>query len=257
MKIEILGAHNTETDKARLPCLLIDDELALDAGGLTSSLSLQRQQLIRAVLLTHHHFDHTRDLIMLAANNDGRSPTIEVYGLNETLELVYNYLLDGKMYRDYTKWPSEKQPRLLLKPILPLQRLTVGNCTVLPVAVGHTVPSVGYLVAGDNGGSIFYAGDTGPGLSDCWRQITPRILFIEVTGPDRFEADMRRLRHLTPSTLASELKLFYRINGYIPRVIVTHIPLLYEEEVRQELDNAGKDLGMELEMAYEGLAIEV
>lgn len=257
MKIEVLGAHNTETDRARLPCLLIDEKLSLDAGGLTSSLSLQRQQMVRTVLLTHHHFDHTRDLIMLAANNDNQSPTIEVYGLKDTLEVTYQYLLDGKMYRDYTKWPSEDRPRLMLKPVSPLQQITVGDYTILPVAVNHTVPSTGYQLVGDNGGSIFYTGDTGPGLGDCWRKISPQTLFIEVTGPDRFEAEMRRLKHLTPSLLASELKLFCKVNGYLPRVIVTHIPLLYEEEVRRQLDYVSKDLGMELEMSYEGLIIEV
>jgi hypothetical protein len=46
MKIEMLGAHNTETDKARLPSVLVDDVIALDAGGLAASLSLERQQHI-------------------------------------------------------------------------------------------------------------------------------------------------------------------------------------------------------------------
>ena len=117
MKIEVLGAHNTETDRARLPCLLVDDVIALDAGGLTSSLTLTRQQAVKSMLLTHHHFDHTRDLIMLAANDTAPPSTVEVYGLSETLEVVYLYLLDGKMYRDYTAWPSKEAPRLLLKPV--------------------------------------------------------------------------------------------------------------------------------------------
>ena len=43
MKIEFLGAHTTETRSTRLSSLLIDDVLALDAGGLTSSLSLAEQ----------------------------------------------------------------------------------------------------------------------------------------------------------------------------------------------------------------------
>src|SRR5208283_2281905 len=99
MKIEILGAHNSETDKARLPSLLVDDVIALDAGGLTSSLSLERQHRINSVLLTHHHFDHTRDLVTLGSNDTNPPSTVDVYGLPATLEMVYKYLLDGEMYK--------------------------------------------------------------------------------------------------------------------------------------------------------------
>ena len=68
---------------------------------------------------------------------------------------------------------------------------------------------------------------------------------------------MLRLRHLTPDLLVKELLLFRQIRGYIPRVIAMHIPLNYEDELRSELSAASKQLEMELEVAYEGLVIEV
>ena len=110
MKIEVLGAHNTETDTARLPCLLVDDVIALDAGGLTSSLSLKRQQQIRTVLLTHHHFDHTRDLVMLGANDSIPPSTVEVFGLRDTLEVVYHVPAGWQNVQGLYKWPSLKRP---------------------------------------------------------------------------------------------------------------------------------------------------
>lgn len=258
MKIEILGAHNTETDKNRLPCLLVDDVIALDAGALTSALTLSRQQAINKILITHHHFDHTRDLIILAANGGVPPSTVDVYGLPETLEIVYSYLFDGNMYRDYTAWPSRENPRIKLKPLAPGQRLAVEAYEVLPLSVSHSVPTVGYLLTASNGRGIFYTGDTGNGLSECWHQITPDVLFIEVAGLNSMGEEMTQLRrHLTPSLLVEELKQFHEIKGYIPRVVVVHIPTLYEEELRSELIDAGKQLGMELELAYEGLVIEV
>ncbi len=39
MNIRVLGAHNTESRTTRYMSLLVDGILALDAGGLTSSLS--------------------------------------------------------------------------------------------------------------------------------------------------------------------------------------------------------------------------
>jgi ribonuclease BN (tRNA processing enzyme) len=257
MKIEVLGAHNTETDRFRLPCLLIDGEIALDAGGLTASLALERQQAVKAVLLTHHHFDHCKDLVMLAANGSLPPSTVDVYGLRDTLEAVYLYLLDGRMYKDYTQWPSKEQPRLRLKPIAPFQQLLIRGHEIIPVPVSHSVPAVGYLAKTENGKSLFYTGDTGNGLSECWERITPDVLFIEVTGPNRMEEHMVRLRHLTPALLAGELQHLRHLKGHIPRVIVTHLSTLHEEELRQEIADAGKLLEMELEVGYEGLTIEL
>ena len=257
MKIEMLGAHNTETDKARLPSLLVDDVVALDAGGLTSSLSLDRQRQIKAVLLTHHHFDHCRDLIMLGANDSVPPSTIDVYGLRDTLEVVYLYLLDGKMYRDYTQWPSAEHPRLTLKPVALFQPLFVDNLEVVPLPVSHSVPAVGYLVKAGNGKSVFYTGDTGPGLAGCWERIAPDLLVIEVTGLNRVQEDMDRLGHMTPGLLVQELVEFRRARGYLPRVIVSHLPVAYEDEMREEIAAAGKQIEMEVEVGYEGLTIDL
>jgi len=257
MKIEMLGAHNTETDKARLPSVLVDDVIALDAGGLTASLSLERQQHIKAVLLTHHHFDHCKDLIMLGANNSQPPSTVDVYGLRDTLELVYLYLLDGKMYRDYTLWPSAENPRMTLKPIALFQPLHINNLEILPLPVSHSVPSVGYFIKADGGKSLFYTGDTGPGLQGCWERIAPDLIIVEVTGLDRVQEEMVKLRHMTPALLVQELMEFRSARGYLPRVIVSHLPVAYEDEMRVEIAATGKQLEMEIEVGYEGLTIDL
>ncbi len=257
MKIQLLGAHNVETDTARLPGLLVDGVIALDAGGLTSCLSLEAQGKIRAVLLTHHHFDHTRDLVTLGMNNTIPPSTVDVYGLRETLEVVYLYLLDGKLYKDFTLAPADGSPRMQLKPVAPYQQLLIEGLMVMPVPVRHAVSAVGYAVASGAGNGIFYTGDTGPGLQECWERISPRVLFIEVTGLNRMEEAMLRLGHMTPALLAGELKQFRELKGYLPRVIVTHLPLQIEAELRAELEQAGKELGMEIEVGYEGLTIDI
>ncbi|MFB0556627.1 MAG: MBL fold metallo-hydrolase [Dehalococcoidia bacterium] len=82
MEVHILGAHNIETGKTRLTSLLIDGCLAIDAGGLTSTLSLSQQEKVKTVLLTHHHFDHTRDLLTLGFNVALWKGQIEVYALH-------------------------------------------------------------------------------------------------------------------------------------------------------------------------------
>ncbi len=78
MRIKLLGAHNTESLETRMSGLVIDDVLALDAGGLTSSLTLAAQQELKAVLVTHQHYDHIRDIPALAINLYASGKTIPI-----------------------------------------------------------------------------------------------------------------------------------------------------------------------------------
>ncbi|MEE8420857.1 MAG: MBL fold metallo-hydrolase, partial [Dehalococcoidales bacterium] len=79
MKIKVLGAHNCESSATRLVSLLIDDVLALDAGSLTSSLTFAAQQKLKAILLTHQHYDHIRDVPAIAMNALFYETNISVY----------------------------------------------------------------------------------------------------------------------------------------------------------------------------------
>ena len=71
MRVRVLGAHQLETRDTRLTSFLIDGVLAVDAGSLTSGLTLAEQETVAAILITHHHFDHCRDLLTFGLNTRG------------------------------------------------------------------------------------------------------------------------------------------------------------------------------------------
>lgn len=257
MEVQILGAHSTEAEGLRLASFLIDGILALDAGGLTSSLSLSQQQKVKAVFLTHHHFDHTRDLVTLGANGAMFSDPIGVYALKEALDIINSCLLDGRMYVDFSKWPSEEKPFLQLKPIEPFERQLVESYEVLAVPVRHAVPAVGYQVISRDGKSLFYTGDTGPGLSACWELISPQLLIIEVSGVNRFQDFLESVGHLSAQLLKEELIQFRQIKGYLPRIVVVHIPPQYQGEVEQEVGDVARELGANIDIGFEGMKISL
>jgi cAMP phosphodiesterase len=257
LEVRILGAHSAEAKGQRMVSILIDGILALDAGGLTSSLSLSEQQRVRAVLLTHHHFDHSRDLVTLGANGAAFASPVKIYALSQTLEVLNFCLLDGKMYADFSKWPSGDKPFLQQKVIEPLQQQSIQGYSVLPVPVQHAVASVGFQITSKDGNSLFYTGDTGPGLEACWQHISPQLLIIEVSGTDKNQEFLRSVGHLSPELLKDELMQFRQTKGYLPRVVVVHIPPQFEREIRREIKRVAGEIRTRIDVGYEGMKIKV
>ena len=256
MKIQILGAHLAEVKGARLTSLLIDGVLVVDAGGLTSALSLPQQKKIKTVLLTHHHFDHTRDLVTLAANAGYYwRKQLVVYALRYTLDIVTTCLLDGQMYTNFLEYPSKEKPTLILETIEPYNRKTIAGYDVLAVPVEHSVPAVGYQITSADGKNLFYTGDTTVGISDCWQHISPRLLITEVAGPNKYGDWLKKAGHLCAGFLKEELTQFRRLKGYLPRVIVIHIGNPYEQEIKEEVAQVAQELEADISLGYEDMKI--
>jgi ribonuclease BN (tRNA processing enzyme) len=256
VEIQILGAHQLELKGTRLTSLLIDGTLVVDAGGLTSALSLTEQKKIKAVLLTHHHFDHTRDIVTLAANAayywQGQ---LKVHALSYTLDVVTNCLLDGKIYSNFLEYPSKEKPTLILEAIEPYNRKTIAGYDVLALPVKHSVPTIGYQITSSDGKSLFYTGDTTVGISDCWQHISPQLLIAEVIGPNQYGDWLKKAGHLSAALLKEELTQFRRIKGYLPPVIVIHIGNLFEQEIKEEVSQVAQELEADISLGYEDMKV--
>jgi len=256
VEIQILGAHQLELKGARLTSLLIDGTLVVDAGGLTSALSLTKQKKIKAVLLTHHHFDHTRDLVTLAANAAYYwRGQLEVYALRYTLDIVTTCLLDGKIYANFLEYPSKEKPTLILEAIEPYIRKTIACYDVLAVPVKHSVPTVGYQITSSDGKSLFYTSDTTVGISNHWQYVYPQLLIAEVVGPNKYGDWLKKAGHLSAELLKEELTQFRQLKGYLPRVIIIHIGNLFEQEIKEEVAQVAQGLEADISLGYENMKI--
>jgi len=255
MKIRFLGAHNCETKDTRLVSLLIDDVLAIDAGSLTSSLSLEAQQKIKAVLLTHQHYDHVRDIPTLAMNLFLGGANTTIYSIPAVFEVLEKNLMDEVIYPDFRQKPPDK-PTISFSAIEPNKAQTILGYDVLAVPVKHGVPTVGYQLGAD-GKTMFYTGDTGPGLAECWKSVSPQLLIIEVTASNRFTEWVAGGGHLTPSLLERELAEFRELKGYLPRVIIVHMNPYMEKDIAAEVAAVAKNLSASLTLAHEGMEINL
>jgi ribonuclease BN (tRNA processing enzyme) len=256
MKIQILGAHNIESENSRLVSLLIDEVLAVEASALTSSLSFTAQQKLKAVLLTHQHYDHNRDIPALGMNFLLHKNTIDVYCTQVVYEALAAHLLNEVLYPNFTEKPEQK-PAIRFKTIEPAKIEKIHGYSVLPVTVNHNVATVGYQITAADGKTVFFTSDTGPGLADCWRQVSPELLITEVTMPDSFEEFAHQAGHLTPGLLRQELESFRDIKGYLPQVILVHMNPLEENKIKDEITGVARALDAKIQLGYEGMRIEL
>jgi ribonuclease BN (tRNA processing enzyme) len=255
MEIRILGAHNTETKTSRMSGVLVDGIIALDAGALTSSLSMDEQLKLEAVLLTHQHYDHIRDVPILGMNLRISGKSVNLYALPETLTLLKDSIINGVLYSRFYEWP-EDNPALRFVPILPGEEFHLGSYRVLPVSMPHSVPAVGYLIKNQKNKSVFYTGDTGLGFATGVAPLAPDTLIVEVTSSNHFGGPDWAKKHLCPDFLKRELVEFKQIAGYLPRVICVHMYEPLEEEIKTELSEVAEKLGAEIIPAVEGLRFE-
>ena len=199
MKVRVLGAHKLEGRYARHTCFLIDGVLGLDAGSLASSLGAAEQGNVQAVLLTHQHFDHVRDLPTLGLTTLGDGKTIALYGLAETHDAVHRHLLNWDLYPDLTGSLGPQPPKFKLNPVAPGEGFTAMGYGVSPISVPHTVPNVGYVVRADSGGALANTGDTDSDISAFFKDdLDADVVFLEISFPNRLEDQAQITKRMTP-----------------------------------------------------------
>lgn len=256
MKIYILGGHNIETNNTGCLSILIDDVLAVDAGALTGKLSLKEQQNLKAVLLTHQHYDHVKDIPMLGMNLFLQGKTTEMYTTQHVYDILKAQLSNITLYPDFTEFPPGK-PVLHFNAVEHGRTENIAGYGILPVKVNHSVPTVGYQVTSPDGKKVFITSDTGPGLEECWQQVSPDILFIEATFPNKDEEFTLQAGHLTPALVQKELESFLKIKAYLPQVIFTHTNPLLAKIIKVETNKVEQALDIKIRIAHEGMQINI
>jgi ribonuclease BN (tRNA processing enzyme) len=257
MNIRFLGAHNSESKDARPACVLIDNFLAIDAGGLVSSLTFSEQLAIEALLVTHHHYDHIKDIPMMGMNFYVQKARINIYSIPSVYAaLAYLFEYHGKLYTNFLNHPPEN-PTVNFTAIEPLLPFSLKQYRILAVPVKHSVPAVGYQITTPEGKRLFYSGDTGKGLEDIWQRVSPDLLIIEVTTANGFLKSEKEVNHLTPDLLKAELVSFRKIKGYLPKVITVHMsPQSPDMElIADELKQVAVELNADIVPGYEGMQI--
>ncbi len=239
MDIRVLGCHGSKLPGYNTTCFLLDEEILLDAGTITSVLSLEEQIKIGYVLVTHAHLDHVCDIMFLADNlyySKKEYPAIRVLSTQGVIDALRANLFNNIIWPDFSSIPTPETALFKFDIVQLDERFNLNNFTITAVRVNHTVETIGYVIESESG-SFLFIGDTGP-TEDIWEVARKlknlKAVFVEVSLPDSMEDIAGITGHLTPASLGRELK---KLGAATPKIYLYHMKPQYEETIRKEIDS--------------------
>lgn len=254
MKITVLGCSGGIGSGRHTTCLMVDDDVLIDAGTGITTLTLEQLARIDHLFLTHSHLDHVVGLpLLLDSVGEQRAQALTVHALPEVLEILSEHLFNWKLWPDFRVIPDETSPWLRFAPLPFGVNVALGARSFHPLPANHVVPACGVHVAAP-GGSFVFSGDTGhsEGLIHALNRIDDlRDLIIETSFEDALKDVAIASKHHWPASLAKELsELTVR-----PRVWITHLKPGNEDAIMQELQRSAPD--WDLQAAWQGQVIEI
>jgi ribonuclease BN (tRNA processing enzyme) len=235
VKLQVLGCSGGELPRHKTTCFLLDGRLAIDAGALTASLPLERLLQVDDIVLTHSHFDHVKDVPLLADLLVGRRGTpVRVHASTACARTLRQSVFNGELWPDFTRIPSARKPVLEIRPFDVRRAFKAGGYTFRPSPVCHPVESVGFVVS-DGRSELAISGDTGPTVQ-FWRRVNAArrlgALLVEVSFPNDLQGLADVSGHLTPNTLGTELA---KLTGRGFPVLLYHLKPAYVATLRREV----------------------
>jgi cAMP phosphodiesterase len=236
MNIKILGCYGSQLPGCNATAFLLNEKILLDAGTVTSVLTLEEQININYILVTHPHIDHVRDIMFLADNICylKKDNPLVILGTQYIIDALRAYLFNGIIWPDFSVIPSPENPVLKFEVIRPQKKVRIDNLDVTAIRVHHIVETVGYVIESREG-TVIFAGDTGP-TDEVWRIANKienlKAIFVETSLPDSMRDIANMTGHLTPSSLEHELK---KLDSRKTDIYLYHMKLQYHQAIQSEI----------------------
>jgi 3',5'-cyclic-nucleotide phosphodiesterase len=233
--LRVIGCHGGETPKHRTSAFVVDGSIAIDAGSLTSGLDLKDQAALKAVLVSHAHLDHIRDLATIADNRAQlEAEPLTIAATLPTISALKEHFFNNVLWPDFSRLPTVRHPSIRYLELRPEKPTNVAGFEVRAIPVDHTIDCCGFIVQSERG-ALGYSGDTGP-TERLWQVLGAtehlKALLMEVSFPNDQARLARVAGHHTPETLARDLAKLAGARE-LP-VLLYHIKPTFQARVERE-----------------------
>jgi cAMP phosphodiesterase len=234
--LRVIGCHGGETPKHRTSAFIVDDVLAIDAGSLTSGMELKAQCALEAVLVSHAHLDHIRDLATIADNrNQNHAEPLVVAATRPTLAALKKHFFNGLLWPDFSKIPNARRPAIRYLELGLEKPVTIAGYKIKAIPVSHTIDTCAFTVRGKDG-VLAYSGDTGP-TDRLWEVLREteglKAMLMEVSFPNEEHRLARVSGHHTPETLLEDMKKLGPAARELPTLLY-HIKPSFQATVERQ-----------------------
>lgn len=177
---------------------------------------------------------------------------VRIYATAEVIDLLERDVFNDNVYPRFAALRNQHGPVMKYVPFKAGEEFSVAHLRVTAVKVNHIVPTVG-LVITDGKRAVAFSSDTA-GTEDFWKVVNaaPHLdaLFIEASFPNSMRELAKVSKHLTPETMAQELKKLTH-NGM--DILAVHLKPAYRPTLVNEIEALGiEKLGvMEAGRVYE------
>jgi ribonuclease BN (tRNA processing enzyme) len=219
---------------------VIDDVVAVDAGGLGFLGDLAAQVRVEHIFLTHSHLDHIASLPMFLETVFRSSDRcVTVYASDDTLACLRRDVFNNRIWPDFFALSEKGTPFLRIEILEARCPVEVAGLRLTPIPVDHVVPTLGFLVEAP-GVAVAIPSDTGPTTS-FWTiaEAAPNLkaVFLDASFPNAMEDLAFASKHLTPRLFAAESEKLARAVPFF----AVHIKPRYYDAVVAELNALNLD----------------
>jgi len=236
VKITLVPSSVSPGDGGRgyfLSSYVIDDVVAIDAGGLGLIGDLSAQFPIRDIFLTHSHLDHVASLPMfLETVFQSSDRRVTLHASAPTVESLRRDLFNNRLWPDFIGMSEQGTPFVDVEVLAPGRPVQVAGLRLTPIAVDHVVPTLGFLVEAP-GVTVAIPSDTGP-TEEFWQAAGAaadlKAVFLEASFPDAMSDLAVLSKHLTPAMFAAEAR---KLSRRVPFIAVHIKPRFYDAVVAE------------------------
>lgn len=237
MNLTVLGCAGGIGGRERYTtCLLLDDDILLDAGTGIANLSLAQLIKIDHVFLSHSHLDHIVGLALLSDAVLGkRREAITIHATDKVIQSLREHLLNWQIWPDFTLIPSPENPILRFEPMEAGSKVDIAGRTITSHPVQHTVDATAYF-AESNGSGLLFTGDmyTSPQLWNKMKDQTGlKMVIVDCSFPNDEQELANVSRHYCPATLLADI---HTISTSI-EFLIYHLKPGQEEVIMEQLNS--------------------